>query len=52
MRENTRAVFLESPGSLTFEMQDVTAIAAAAHAKGATVLMDNTWASPLYYRRA
>jgi cysteine-S-conjugate beta-lyase len=50
MRDNTRAVFLESPGSLTFEMQDVTAIAQAAHAKGAIVLMDNTWASPLYYR--
>ena len=50
MRENTRAVFLESPGSLSFEMQDVAAIAEAAHAKGATVLMDNTWASPLYFR--
>jgi cystathionine beta-lyase len=50
MRANTRAVFLESPGSLSFEMQDVSAIAAAAHAKGAIVLMDNTWASPLYFR--
>ncbi len=50
MQENTRAVFLESPGSLSFEMQDVAAIAAAAHAKGALVLMDNTWASPLYVR--
>jgi cysteine-S-conjugate beta-lyase len=50
MQENTRAVFLESPGSLSFEMQDVAAIAAAAHAKGALVLMDNTWASPLYFR--
>jgi cystathionine beta-lyase len=49
-RPNTRAVYLESPGSLSFEMQDVTAIAAAAHAKGAIVLMDNTWATPLYYR--
>jgi len=49
-RPNTRAVYLESPGSLSFEMQDVTAIAQAAHAKGAIVLMDNTWASPLYYR--
>jgi cysteine-S-conjugate beta-lyase len=46
----TRAVFVESPGSLSFEMQDVPAIAAAAHAKGAVVLMDNTWASPLYFR--
>ncbi len=49
-RPNTRAVYLESPGSLSFEMQDVTAIAAAAHDKGAIVLMDNTWATPLYYR--
>jgi cystathionine beta-lyase len=47
---NTRAVFTESPGSLSFEMQDVPAIAAAAHAKGALVLMDNTWATPLYFR--
>jgi cysteine-S-conjugate beta-lyase len=50
MRENTRAVFLESPGSLSFEMQDIPAIAAAAHAKGALALMDNTWATPLYFR--
>ena len=50
MQPNTRAVFLESPGSLSFEMQDVAAIAEAAHAKGAVVLMDNTWASPLYFR--
>ena len=49
-RPNTRAVFVESPGSLSFEMQDVTAIAAVAHDKGATVLMDNTWATPLFYR--
>ena len=47
---NTRAVFVESPGSLSFEIQDVPAIAAAAHARGALVLMDNTWASPLYFR--
>jgi cysteine-S-conjugate beta-lyase len=50
MQPNTRAVFLESPGSLSFEIQDVAAIAAAAHAKDALVLMDNTWASPLYFR--
>jgi len=50
MRPNTRAVYLESPGSLSFEVQDVPAIAAAAHAGGALVLMDNTWASPLYFR--
>jgi cystathionine beta-lyase len=50
MRDNTRAVFLESPGSLSFEVQDVPAIAAAAHARGATVLLDNTWATPLYFK--
>lgn len=48
-RANTRAVFLESPGSLSFEVQDVPAIATAAHAHGALVLMDNTWAGPLYF---
>ncbi|MGD9945404.1 MAG: PLP-dependent aspartate aminotransferase family protein, partial [Burkholderiaceae bacterium] len=40
----------EAPGSLTFEMQDIPAIAAEAHAAGAVVLMDNTWATPLYFR--
>jgi len=50
IQPNTRAVYLESPGSLSFEMQDVAAIAKAAHAKGALVLMDNTWATPLYFR--
>src|SRR5215212_1374572 len=50
MQPNTRAVFVESPGSLSFEVQDVPAIASAAHARGALVLMDNTWASPLYFR--
>ncbi|WP_455384737.1 cystathionine beta-lyase [Acidihalobacter prosperus] len=49
MRPNTRAVFLESPGSLTFEVQDVPAIAEAAHAQGAAVIMDNTWATPLLF---
>ena len=49
-RPNTRAVYLESPGSQSFEMQDVGAIAKAAHAKNAVVLMDNTWATPLYFR--
>jgi cystathionine beta-lyase len=50
MRPNTRVVFTESPGSLSFEMQDIPAIAEAAHSKGALVLMDNTWATPLYFR--
>lgn len=50
MRPNTSLVFTESPGSLTFEVQDIPAIAAAAHAAGALVAMDNTWASPLYFK--
>jgi cystathionine beta-lyase len=50
MQKNTCAIFLESPGSLSFEMQDIPALAAAAHEKGALVLMDNTWATPLYFR--
>jgi cystathionine beta-lyase len=49
MRPNTRAVFCESPGSLTFEVQDVPAIADAAHKRGAVVIADNTWATPLYF---
>ncbi len=50
IQDNTQAVFLESPGSLTFEIQDVPAIAAAAHSRGVTVIMDNTWATPLYFK--
>jgi cystathionine beta-lyase len=49
MRPNTRVVYVESPGSLTFEVQDVPAIAAVAHEFGAMVLMDNTWATPLLF---
>ncbi|WP_434052040.1 MAG: cystathionine beta-lyase [Roseibium sp.] len=47
-KPNTSAVFTEAPGSLTFEMQDVRAIADAAHKIGAVVLMDNTWATPIF----
>jgi cysteine-S-conjugate beta-lyase len=43
IRDNTTIVYTESPGSHTFEVQDVPAIARAAHARGATVMMDNTW---------
>ncbi|HMA72981.1 MAG TPA: cystathionine beta-lyase [Xanthobacteraceae bacterium] len=50
MRPNTAAVLLESPGSLSFEIQDVPAIAAVAHAHNAVVLLDNTWASPIHFR--
>ena len=49
-KPNTRAVFVEAPGSQSFEMQDIPAIAAAAHERGLTVLMDNTWATPLFFR--
>lgn len=49
IKSNTRAVFCESPGSLTFEVQDIPAIAKAAHAGGASVLLDNTWATPLFF---
>jgi cystathionine beta-lyase len=49
-KPNTRVVFVEAPGSQSFEMQDIPAIAKIAHDKGAVVLMDNTWATPLYFR--
>lgn len=49
MRPNTRAVLVEAPGSQSFEMQDVPAIAEVAHARGACVIMDNTWATPLFF---
>jgi len=48
MKPNTRVVFVESPGSQTFEVQDIPAIAAAAHARDAIVVADNTWAGLLY----
>jgi cysteine-S-conjugate beta-lyase len=48
--DKTRAVFMESPGSLTFEVQDVPAICAEARARGITTLLDNTWATPLFFR--
>jgi len=50
MRPNTRVVFVESPGSLTFEVQDVPAIADVAHRHDAVVIMDNTWSTPLHFR--
>jgi len=48
--DRTRLVYLESPGSLTFEVQDVPAIAAAARARGVRTVMDNSWATPLCFR--
>ena len=49
MRPNTRAVFVEAPGSQSLDMQDVPAIASVAKARGACVIMDNTWATPLFF---
>jgi len=48
--ERTRAIYAEAPGSLTFEMQDLPALAAVAHRRGALVLFDNTWATPLGFK--
>jgi cystathionine beta-lyase len=50
LRPNTRVVYVESPGSLSFEVQDVGAIAEEAHRHDAFVIMDNTWASPLFFK--
>ena len=50
IRPNTRVVYVESPGSWTFEVQDIPAIAEEATKAGAIVMMDNTWASPLYFK--
>ena len=47
---NTRLVLTESPGSLTFEVQDIPAISAAAHQHDILVLMDNTWGTPLFFK--
>ena len=48
-KDNTVAVYTEAPGSQTFEMSDIPTISKAAHDRDAVVLMDNTWASPLYF---
>lgn len=47
--DHTRAIMMESPGSLTLEVQDVPAICAAARARGIVTLLDNTWATPLLF---
>lgn len=49
-KPNTRAVFVEAPGSQSFEMADTVAISAVAHERGALVINDNTWATPLFFR--
>jgi cystathionine beta-lyase len=48
-RPETRVVYLESPGSLTFEVQDFPAIASLAHSRGAAVIHDNTWATGMFF---
>jgi cystathionine beta-lyase len=48
--KKTKAVFAESPGSQTFEVQDIPAIAKAAHEAGAVLILDNTWATPLFFK--
>ncbi len=50
IQENTRLVFMEAPGSLTFEMQDIPGITRAAKEKGVLTVMDNTWATPVFFR--
>ncbi len=50
IRPNTKVVFLESPGSDTFEVQDVAAIVAAARARNCVTMLDNTWATPLFFK--
>ena len=50
IKPNTRLVHTEAPGSNTMEMQDIRAISEAAHRHGCVVTMDNTWATPLYFR--
>ncbi|ATQ66484.1 cystathionine beta-lyase [Methylosinus trichosporium] len=49
MRPSTSAVLTESPGSQSLEVQDIPAIAAAAHERGACIILDNTWATPLFF---
>jgi len=50
IQPNTKVVFVEAPGSLTFEMQDIPAIAAVAHAHQAVVVMDNTWSAGFFFQ--
>lgn len=50
IRRNTSLIFMESPGSITFEVQDAPAIAEVARRRGVTTALDNSWATPLYFR--
>jgi cysteine-S-conjugate beta-lyase len=49
IRENTRLIWTESPGSVTMEVQDIPAIAAAAHARNVSVILDNTWSAGILF---
>ena len=49
IRDNTSAILTEAPGSQSLEVQDIPAIAEAAHKRGVCVIMDNTWATPIYF---
>lgn len=50
IKPNTKLIFTESPGSLTFEVQDIPAIAEAAHARDCIVMLDNTWSAGVYFK--
>jgi cysteine-S-conjugate beta-lyase len=50
IRPETRVLYMESPGSLTFEVQDVPVLISAARAKGVRTVIDNTWAAPLFFK--
>lgn len=50
IKSNTKVIFTESPGSNTFEIQDIPAIAEVAHRHNILVMMDNTWATPIYFK--
>ena len=50
IRDSTALIFLESPGSLTFEVQDIPAITAVAKDKKVLTALDNTWATPLFFK--
>lgn len=50
IRPNTKVIYLESPGSLTFEVQDIPAITEVARRRGVTTIIDNTWGTPFYFK--
>ena len=50
IKSNTKLIFAESPGSLTFEVQDIPALATLCHAHDIALAIDNTWASPYFFK--